>query len=287
MTSQEECDWIVLEHIYDNGEEAKGGVGSAALSELVGEEAATDAAVGLRERGLIRKGQRLGDGYYITASGRSDVEAMRHRRTDRAHRRAACRDQLLRWVDSNTSTGPGTRVAREQFDGSADLLAFSDDETEAAAAYLHEHRLIKTISAAQADHILLWITELGREAIDSGQTIHDFISQRDGHSPTVSHTYNMSGSGNSFATATAAGAMANATVKNFNLDHARLFAAAVRAASQDLDHIDTCRSLLEATATEARLYRSRSVSFYWQPQQPLERPLLRSRSVDNRASVHG
>jgi hypothetical protein len=85
----------------------------------------------------------------------------------------------------------------------------------------------------------------------------------------VTTTFNMAGSGNVFATATAPGATATANVSNFNLQHAKAYAAAIRAVESDLDLTDDDRAdlvLIEtaeqgadltlAQRATARLYES-------------------------------
>ncbi len=83
--------------------------------------------------------------------------------------------------------------------------------------------------------MLAWITDAGRECVDQGGVSAYLRAQRQGGEST-GHNYNMGGSGNVFAraAATAAGAVANATVNNFNLVHARLLARAVRAIEEEL-----------------------------------------------------
>lgn len=233
MTPQQEQNMRVLEYVYDNDQGSAGPAGLSGLRELVGEDNAAESAVELHRLGWIRRDQRLSGGYHMTASGRSEVETLRGRRADRGHRRAACLEALLRWVDAQTTTDAGSRVSRQKFDGSADLMAFSEDESRAAATTLEEQGLIKSISSWGAPHQLMWITDAGRECVDRGGVAEYMRARRLGAENTV-HNYNMGGSGNVFATATAAGAVANATVNNFNLDHARLLARAVRAIEEEL-----------------------------------------------------
>jgi methionine synthase I (cobalamin-dependent) len=113
----------------------------------------------------------------------------------------------------------------------------------------------------------MWITEAGREAIDAGGVAAAEAAQQ--VPQAVTNTFNMAGSGNVFATATAPGATATANVSNFNLQHAKTFAAAVRAVESDLDltdddradlaHIETVEQgddLRLAQRATARLYES-------------------------------
>lgn len=233
MTPQREQDLRVLEYVYDSDKGSGGPAGMSGLRALVGEDGAAVSAVELQRLGWVRRADRMTGGYHLTSSGRSEVEALRARRTDRPHRRAACRDALLRWVDAATTPDSGSRVAREDFRGSADLVAFTADETRASASFLAEQGLIKTISSSGHPHVLVWITDTGRECVDEGG-VEPYLRARRTTGDSTVHNYNMGGSGNVFATATAAGAVANAHVNDFNLDHARLFARAVRAAQHDL-----------------------------------------------------
>lgn len=249
MTRQEEQNLRVLEYVYDNDEGSAGPAGLSGLWELVGEDNAADSAVELQERGWIRRDQRLSGGYHVTAAGRSEVEAMRGRRTDRSYRRNRCRDDLLRWVDANTSPDPGSRVGRDKFDGAADLHPYDENEVRAAATFLAEAGFIKSVSAAGAPHIAIWITDAGRECVDEGG-VEAFQRARQATSvPTVNH-FNMGGSGNVFATATASGAVAHATMNNFNFEQARLLARAVRVAEHELGLPEDVRAALSDIEAE-------------------------------------
>jgi hypothetical protein len=224
VTAQQDREWQVLEYIHDNDEGNRGGASIGGLCDLVGEEEAVAIAIALRNRGLIRNEQRLSGGHHITAGGRNTVEQLRARRADRGYRRAACREAFLGWVDSKTTTNAGSRISRDKFDLTLDGLSDGDAETEAAASYLEERGLISAISAGGTGgaHILVWITELGSEC-DSGVSIPEFSTPAP--APAVSNVFNLGGTGSAFATSTAAGATANATVTNFNLDQARSFDA--------------------------------------------------------------
>lgn len=234
MTPQEMRDWHVLEYVYDHDEGSHGGAGLGGLLDLVGQDDGMAAAIGLSQRGLIQKEQRLTSGYHITAAGRREVELVRARRQDRGRRRVECREQFLRWVDERAGTSIAQRVAREDFDGAADFLPFTMAESEAAAGYLKQHDLIGSMSADQEDHILVWMTERGVDCIDSGRPIAELVAPPRQSEPSVTNTYNVAGIGNSLTTATGAGAVANASITNFNLQQAQTFAAAVRAAADDL-----------------------------------------------------
>ena len=226
-TPQHDRDRRVLEFIYDNDEGLDGAASLSGLRELVGEQEAAISGAGLRQQGLIRQAERLSGGYHITADGRSEVESMRSRRSDRGHRRSLCREEFLRWIDRRTTTNPGSRVARENFDGAADLLPFSDEETEAAAGYLAQQGLIESINTAEADHILVWITEKGRECIDKGRGIATFVNE--GHHG--GQVFHVSGSGNSIATAVGNNNEVTSNLSQFDPELALQFATAVRQAT--------------------------------------------------------
>lgn len=232
LTPQEQNEMRALECIYDHDNAGTHGSISD-FRRMFGDHEAASIATSLKQVGLLGDTARGNGDYRVTAEGRAAVERMVQQRTDGSHRRRVCREVLLAWVDSNTTADePGSRVPREQFDGSEDLLPFTDAETVAAAGYLHECGLIGTISAAQAKHILLWIVGAGQDALDAGG-VEAYLARTTQSSPTTNYTF--TGTGNTFATATAAGAVASATVTNFNLDHARLFAAAIRLAAADID----------------------------------------------------
>ncbi len=225
-TQQEDRDRRVLEYIYDNDEGPRGGASLSGLWELVGEEEGAMSAAGLREEGLIRREDRMSGGYHITAAGRAEVEAMRARRTDRGHRRAMCREDFLRWVDQMTTPDPGSRVARQDFNGAADTVPYTEEETEAAAGHLAQLGLIRSINTEEADHILVWITEKGRECVDERRGIPAFID-KGSHGGQVFH---VSGSGNSIAAAVGNKNEVTANLSQFDPALAVQFAAAVRQA---------------------------------------------------------
>lgn len=242
LTPEQENAFRALEYVFDHDAAAAGGASIGGLRGLLGEDEAARAATTLKQGGLIVSDGMLSGGYHITGDGRTAVEKIRGRRIDRGYRRKACRDDLLRWVDSNTKADdPQSRVARERFDDSLDLVQYDDGEVLAAANFLNDNGFIKTISTGEADHILMWVTARGQEVVDAGG-VERFLAQTAPVGTTTNYTF--AGTGNTFATATAAGAVANATVNNFNLDHARLFAAAVRQAEAELVLNDDARSAL-------------------------------------------
>lgn len=215
----------VLAHIYDNDQGRFHEPASlGALYEVFGEDAALGSAVSLKQRGLIESEMRLSGGYHITADGRSAVEAVRARQGDRAHRRAEARNMLLRWLDSRDANDTGSRVARSDFDARLDLVPFTDTESEMAAEHLKKHGLVGSISSGQADHILLWLTETGRECIDSGLPVDVFVARYErttGHHQTI----HVSGNNNAIAGAVGTNASAGATV---DVASAHLLAQAIR-----------------------------------------------------------
>lgn len=225
-TSQRDLDLQVLEHIYEQDDgEGQAFIGS--IRGLVGEDTAATTCRGLRERGLIREGHRAGE-YHVTAAGRAEVDAMSERRRDRGLRRRLCHNEFLRWIDSRNATEAAARVAREDYDVAVDLEPFTDQETEAAAEHLKRHGLIESISAAEADHILVWITDLGQECIDEGGEVAAFVSKDT--TALGSQIFNISGSGNSVAAAIGANNEVTASLSSFAPKLAAEFAEAVRQA---------------------------------------------------------
>lgn len=227
MTPQREREIRALEYVYDNDQGMLlEPAGLRGLRELLGETEALHTGIALKQAGLITDDGRLSGGYHITARGRQAVEEMRARRTDRGHRRTACRNDLLKWVDANTKADdPGTRIARENFNGSLDLEPFSDEEVLAAADYLEDNGFIRSISALGGRHILMWVTARGQEAVDAGG-VENFV-WRDYPVGQVTN-YNFGGTGNTIAAAIGAHSQATATTSSFDPAKALEFARAVR-----------------------------------------------------------
>ena len=237
----------ILEYIYDNDEgrhRAPANLGP--LFDRFGEAEARSACQSLRLRGLVEVENRLSSGYHILPEGRTAVEAMRERRNDRGYRRAECREQVLTWLDANSDFDAGIRPGTATFTGASDLLPFGRAGVDAAIKYLKSRGLVGTIEA-WGGPAALWITETGREVIDAGGVAAAERAQQ--VPPVVTTTFNMAGSGNVFATATAAGATATANVSNYNLQHAKAFAAAIRAVESDLDLTDDDRADLVVIET--------------------------------------
>lgn len=267
MTPQEQLELEILEHIYDNDQgRLREPAHLGPLYERFGEEQALSACQSLRLRGLIEMDNRLSGGYHILPEGRTAVEAMRKRRNDRGYRRAECREQLLTWLDANSDAEAGIRPGTATFEGASDLQPFSRQEVDAAIMYLKSRGLVGTIEASGGP-AAMWITEAGRQARDAGGVAAAEITQRVPQS--VTNTFNMAGSGNVFATATAPRASATANVSNFSLQHAKIFAAAIRAVESELDLTDEDRAdltriesaeeggdLTLAQRATARLYES-------------------------------
>lgn len=250
MTPQEQLELEILEHIYDHD---RGQLNEPAslgpLYERFGEEQALSVCQGLRLRGLIEADNRLSGGYHIRPTGRTAVEAMRQRRNDRGFRRMECREQLLVWLDTNSDAEAGIRPGTATFEGAADLVPFTRAEVDAAIKHLKSRGWVGTIEA-WGGPASMWITEAGREAIDLGGVAAAEAAQQP--PPPVTNTFNMAGTGNVFATAAAPGASATANVTNFNLQHAKAFVAAIRAAEADLDLTDQDRAdLAQVEATES------------------------------------
>lgn len=232
--SQRDLDLQILEHIYDQ-DDSQGYAFIGPIRKLVGDEdTAAVTCRGLRDRGLLRTGHRSGE-YHVTATGRAEVDAVRSRRRDRGLRRRLCRNELLRWIDSKDATDSGSRVGRDRFDVAVDLEPFTTKETEAAAEYLKGQGLIESISAAGAEHILLWITELGQECIDDEDgDVAAFVRKRSATS-SGSQIFHISGSGNNVAAAIGDNNEVSASLSTFDPQLAMTFADAVEQANLDLD----------------------------------------------------
>jgi hypothetical protein len=225
LTQQEEREYRALELIYDD---QAAWTMLSTLTDLLGDDQARHTIVALKNRGLIAQNGQTYPGYCITAVGQVAVEEMRARRADRGYRRAACREAFLRWVDSCTKADDaGSRVAREHFSEAADLVAFTDDESCAAADFLVAAGLIKSISAMQAKHILVWVTERGQEAVDAGGAEAFLNNERQVGS--VNH-FTVTGDGNNVAATVGDGNTITQTTNDFDLAKAVKFAAAVRQA---------------------------------------------------------
>lgn len=237
MSSQDELDLRVLEYVYDNDQGMmREPAGLSGLYDVAGsEDAGLQTAADLRRRGLICADQRMSGGYHIEAEGKRIVEELRARRSDRGYRRQQCREQLLRWADSDDRRG------RRDFDGSADGEPFAMEESEPAAGFLAEHGLLRTFSAAQEKHYLVQITERGRECIDSGKTIQQFLSRND----LAAQMVNVFGSGNSVAAAFGDGSAATAALSTFDHEMAITFASSVRQALPVLELPDEADDLLD------------------------------------------
>ncbi len=239
MTPQEQLELEILEHIYDNdkGQHRE----PAALSPLFarfGEDQALSACQSLRFGGFIDTDNRLSGGYHMLPAGRTVVEAMRARRIDRGYRRLECREQVLAWLDANSDHEAGIRPGTATFNGASDLQPFSRTEVDAAITHLKGRGLVGTIEALGGP-AACWITEAGREVIDKGGVAA--VERAQNVTQSVTTNYNMAGSGNVYATATAPGATATANVSNFSLQHAKALVTAIRAVESDLHLTDALR----------------------------------------------
>lgn len=256
-TSQDELDMQVLEHIYENcTDDRPASIGG--LRERFGENDAAATTSSLRTRGLLRADKRMSAGYFVTPAGRAEVEEMRNRRADRGLRRRLCRNRLLRWMDEQGASHAGKRVAREDFDASPDLLPFTDQETEAAAEHLKQHGLIESISADQADHILVWTTDRGRQCLDEGGDVLAFTKMD--VERNASQVFNITGSGNTVAAAIGNDNEVTASLSTFNSEAAAQFAEAVRQATPalglDADRVDALVADVQQTEDPTRAQRA-------------------------------
>lgn len=172
--------------------------------ELLGEDDGDLLLFHLRDIGLLRQGkQAMGDDFHLTAEAKVALEKIRDRQQDRGHRRRQSRTDLLRWLDTNTTPDPQSRVSLATFEGSADQLVYTQEEVAAAVNHLITQRLISASHRGAAaartvgdPNFQVWITEAGREFLDEGATGTSPTPARAGDSQSGSyiggtHTYNV------------------------------------------------------------------------------------------------
>lgn len=208
------------------------------------DDEAAEVAQWLTARGLIRRGQSLVGDYALTLEGKQAVQEIMDRRADRKWRRANCRQQVLAWLDNQ---GPvGTPANPNGFSGSLDGAPFTEDEADEAVNYLIDNGLATPYGRRLANgrwHLIM-VSALGSDCVDSAQDIPPFLRHRS-QALQPSQVFNMGGMGNTFATATADGATASATVTNtFNLDGGRLYAEMIRAAEEEIQLNDDAKAAL-------------------------------------------
>ena len=167
----------LLFHLADR--EAEQGAASVNdARELLGEDTGDLLLFHLRDLGLLRQGKRaMGDDFHLTAEAKVALQLVRDRQQDRGHRRRQSRTDLLRWLDSNTTPDPQSRVSLATFEGSADQLVYTPEEVAAAVNHLTSQKLISAshrgaVAARTVGdpNFQVWITEPGREFLDAGAT---------------------------------------------------------------------------------------------------------------------
>lgn len=125
----------------------------------------------LDRRSLIHFAPGLGgvDAYdaLATAEGRRLAEEIRARRTDKRQRKAACRDAMVDWLYTRDATGPLTQPARDQMLndprwGTWQAEPFSEDDLDAAAAWLHRQQLVDGVTVDEREGpVRLYLTDAG------------------------------------------------------------------------------------------------------------------------------
>lgn len=194
---------------------------------------AADLAQRLVGKGHLRRGKSLAGDYQLTLDGSAQAQTARERQNSRQWRRTTCRRRMLAWLDNQ---GPvDAPVDPSAFAAVLDGRAFDEDEVAEALEYLIEMDLAQSLGPKMANgrwHVVA-ITRQGSDCVDSNLELPAFLERQE---PSRSNqTFNMSGTGNTFATATSDGATATANVSNtFNIEAGRLFAQAVRVAESDL-----------------------------------------------------
>lgn len=236
VSAQADLDLRVLEYVYANDRGMEGPAELAGLYEIAGGEGPGHrTAHDLEHRGFLESDGGLAGGWHITTMGRARVEEVRIRRTDRRERRVECREQFLRWLDQEGALDAGSRKDRQLFSGMILLDPFEEAEVIDAVNYLYDNGMIESLGqAGNAPHLLVWTTDLGRECVDSGQTIAHFVAQQRG--TTGAPVVQVSGNSNVVTTTTGGHATVSVNVDEFDHEAVAQVAAAVRklAAREDL-----------------------------------------------------
>lgn len=130
-----------------------------------GQQALTTAVVHdelweLDRRSLLDFAPGLGgiEGYdaLATAQGRRFTEELQSRRADKRQRKAACRDAMVDWLYGRDATSPLAQPARDEMladprRGTWLAEPFSEDDLDAAAAWLHRQHLVDGVSVDQCE----------------------------------------------------------------------------------------------------------------------------------------
>ncbi len=224
MTPQRDQELQILQNLAEHDPAWIGN-----LREQFGEDETAIAVDALKNRGLVRVDQRGNGGCLrLMPAGRQEIEAVQARQKDPGVRRRACRVALLQSVEQRGATTETKAVARQEFDGSADLLPFTDEESAGAAAYLVENGLLGSIPAAEDEYVLLWITQRGLDCRDRGGDVARFVAAAS--PPSGSQVFNITGDRNTIAAAMGDDNRVKVSMDRFDHEKAVEFAEAVRQA---------------------------------------------------------
>jgi hypothetical protein len=116
---------------------------------------------------------------YITAEGRRDVEQRVQRRADAGHRRQACRDAFLAWIDAQ----PGSSTEMVSIDGFLrdnrsiwEGEQFTLADVDAATAYLRDQGLISGVDVEElGGPVKASITAAGLDCAEAGGSVSDYL----------------------------------------------------------------------------------------------------------------
>lgn len=196
-------------------------VGIGTVRTLLGEHTAATVIESLIGNGYLRRTPHNYPRYFLTQDGKKAI---------RAHRRAQARENLLEWLDTFPE---GRRPSTTDLPGHADLAPYSEQEKRAAAQFLIEYQLATTYKNWGAEVASVWITELGRECVETPGSISDFLS-RGNQSVSNTQNFNISGSNNTVVGTSGDNNQVDVTVETFDLDAVRESIAPIRQARDAL-----------------------------------------------------
>lgn len=234
---QEAISLELLNFIYDSGaDRCSEEVGIGKLTSHWGNDAECRAWLkAARLGGLVSKGPRAYPTYSLTPEGVRVVEESRQRRNDSGARRRALRQALLSWVDSRCKRVGDANARPEQYldDPTAQIrmdgVPFALEDVQDAVDWLVEKRLVASRGSASGHrHFIVSITQDGRDCVDSGRAITDWLDNRDRPTPQPAHTTNYHSNvdaDGSVAIATGLGAVVTAT--SISIERALILADAL------------------------------------------------------------
>lgn len=113
----------------------------------------------------------------LTAAGRLHVEEVKRLRSDRAARRAACRQAVLLWLDGDGHGAAGTDRFGSTWHYTFYGTPFSQDEIDEAVAYLMERGLLEGTKTWGPVVVRPALTALGLECVERNQgDVHAFLA---------------------------------------------------------------------------------------------------------------